>query len=67
MGNRIVYLDSAKFICIFLMVVGHWTSNETILLYIYSFHMPALFVISGMLYKPKKWYKTILSFGIPNR
>ena len=65
MGNRIVYLDSAKFICIFLMVVGHWTSNETILLYIYSFHMPALFVISGMLYKPKKWYKTILSFGIP--
>ena len=27
--------------------------------------MPALFVISGMLYKPKKWYKTILSFGIP--
>lgn len=65
MGNRIIYLDSAKFICIFLMVVGHWTSNETILLYIYSFHMPALFVISGMLYKPRKWYKTILSFGIP--
>lgn len=65
MGNRIVYLDSAKFICIFLMVVGHWTSNETLLLYIYSFHMPALFVISGMLYKPRKWYQTILSFGIP--
>ena len=65
MGNRIVYLDSAKFICIFLMVVGHWTSNETLLLYIYSFHMPALFVISGMLYKPRKWYKTILSLGIP--
>lgn len=65
MGNRIVYLDSAKFICIFLMVVGHWTSNETILSYIYSFHMPALFVISGYLYKPRKWYKTVLSFGIP--
>ena len=65
MGNRIIYLDSAKFICIFLMVVGHWTSNEVLLLYIYSFHMPALFIISGMLYKPRLWYKTILSFGIP--
>lgn len=65
MVNRIVYLDTAKFICIFFMVVGHWTSNEIILLYIYSFHMPALFIISGMLYKPRLWYKTILSFGIP--
>lgn len=65
MSNRIPYLDTAKAICIFLMVVGHWTSNNYLLLYIYSFHMPALFVISGFLYKPRIWYKTMLSFGIP--
>lgn len=65
MSNRIPYLDTAKVICIFLMVVGHWTSNNYLLLYIYSFHMPALFVISGFLYKPHIWYKTILSLGIP--
>lgn len=52
-------------VCIFLMVVGHWTSNPLILTYIYSFHMPALFVISGYLYKPHSWYSTIASFAVP--
>lgn len=65
MEQRIFYLDVAKTICIFLMVVGHWTSNGLLLTYIYSFHMPALFVVSGMLYKPRPFLKTILSFGIP--
>ena len=63
--QRIVYLDWAKTICIFLMVVGHWTSNELLLRYIYSFHMPALFVISGYLYRPHSWIKTIISFSVP--
>lgn len=65
MTPRIQYIDVAKTICIFLMVVGHWTSNNVLLTYIYSFHMPALFVISGMLFKPRSWIRTVLSFGIP--
>lgn len=65
MKDRISYIDVSKTICIFLMVVGHWTSNSFLLGYIYSFHMPALFVISGMLYKQRPFLKTILSFGIP--
>ena len=64
-GSRIAFVDAAKAICIFLMVVGHWTRNELLLIYIYSFHMPAFFTISGFLYKPHHWIKTILSFGIP--
>ena len=63
--KRIAYIDTAKTICIFLMIVGHWTSNDILNRYIYSFHMPALFIISGFLYKPKSWVETILSFGIP--
>lgn len=63
--KRIVWIDWAKSICIFLMVVGHWTSNSTLLLYIYSFHMPALFAVSGILFKPHSWINTILSFAIP--
>ena len=47
------------------MVVGHWTSNDNVLLFIYSFHMPALFVVSGILYKPRPWHKTLLSFAVP--
>ena len=65
MEHRIPYIDVSKTICIFLMVVGHWTSNRLLLTYIYSFHMPALFVVSGLLYKPRSFFKTFLSFGIP--
>lgn len=65
MDHRITYIDVSKTICIFLMVVGHWTSNRFVLTYIYSFHMPAFFIISGMLYKPRSFIKTCLAFGIP--
>lgn len=64
-NSRIAFVDAAKAICIILVVVGHWTHNELLLIYIYSFHMPAFFTISGFLYKPRHWLKTILSLGIP--
>ena len=62
---RITYIDYAKAICIFLMIVGHWTDNSTLFTYIYSFHMPALFVISGILFKQNLWYITVGCFFIP--
>ena len=64
-NKRLAYIDVSKSICIFLMIIGHWTNNEILLTYIYSFHMPALFVISGILYKPRRWYKTIISLAVP--
>ena len=63
--GRLAFIDVAKSICIFLMVVGHWTKDHLLLTYIYSFHMPALFVVSGYLYRPHSWYKTIVSFFAP--
>lgn len=63
--TRIAFVDAAKAICIFLMVVGHWSHNHLLLTYIYSFHMPALFVVSGYLYRPHSWKKTLLAFSIP--
>lgn len=65
MRERIAWVDIAKSICIILMVIGHYTSNELLLTYIYSFHMPALFIISGVLYKPSSYIKTIIAFSIP--
>ena len=63
--SRITFVDYAKTMCIFLMVVGHWTTSDILLSYIYSFHMPALFVVSGYLYRPHSWIKTIIGFSIP--
>lgn len=62
---RISFIDVSKAICIFLMVIGHDTRSNLLFNYIYSFHMPALFIISGFLFKPHPWYKTILAFSVP--
>ena len=53
--KRIGYLDAAKGIAIICIVLGHSYSyhvgNGSILIpYIYSFHVPIFFVISGILY-----------------
>ena len=63
----IVWLDYARFIGIFLVVFGHalqkipdWQNIGTIKLswdYIYLFHMPLFFVISGYLYRKEETQK----------
>jgi len=64
-NNRIAFIDYAKSICIFLMVIGHSSDNQLLRTYIYSFHMPALFIISGYLFKPHSFIKTIIAFSVP--
>ena len=56
--KRLDYVDVAKGIGILLVVLGHclvfggsWSSN--LFWYIYAFHMPFWFTISGYLYKRK--------------
>lgn len=53
-------IDIAKGIGIFLMVVGHTTSNKIILQWIYSFHMPLFFFLSGVFHLQGKSYKEFL-------
>lgn len=42
-----------KAVCIILMVVGHSGAPQSISAFIYLFHMPAFFFISGYLFKDK--------------
>lgn len=64
-NKRIAWVDSAKAILIYLMVICHCGAPEYQQTLIYSFHMPAFFIISGYLYRPHKWYQSIKSFIIP--
>lgn len=48
--ERINYLDYAKGVSILLVVLGHiYYSDNPIKIWIYSFHMPLFFIISGFL------------------
>lgn len=64
-NKRIQWIDIAKGIGIILVLIGHISLNKKINNFIYSFHMPLFFILSGYLYKNKENYvkkktKTIL-------
>lgn len=65
--QRILYLDVAKVSVAFLVVFAHLYSGDSdVRLYIYSFHMPLYFIISGMFHRfdgsvqIKKYVRTLL-------
>ena len=57
-GKRIEWLDIAKGIGIFLVVYAHARAPYNS--YIYNFHMPFFFLISGILYKSGGDVKTYI-------
>ncbi len=66
-SNRIIWVDIAKGIGILLVLIGHISQNQYISSFIYCFHMPLFFIISGYLYSDKQHYvkKKIKSILIP--
>ena len=60
---RINFIDNSKAIAILLVIVGHTDGIPQILkCFIFSFHMPAFFFISGYLLKINKFEMKFLSF-----
>ncbi len=54
MNKRIAWIDTARGLSIFLVVLGHTILPHSWLVYIFSFHMPLFFFLSGFLYNPEK-------------
>lgn len=48
---RIEYVDLSKGIAIFLMVLCHTGVHNHFTQWVYAFHMPLFFIVSGMLFK----------------
>lgn len=63
--KREAWIDWSKTILIFLMVLGHNNLPGCERTWIYGFHMPAFFIISGYLFKPRPWKRTIKGLFIP--
>ncbi len=54
-NERISVLDVAKGLGILLVVFAHINYTPELLIYIYAFHMPLFFLISGVFFNPKKY------------
>ncbi len=51
-SNRCYYLDLAKVITAFLVILGHlYSVDSTVRLHLYGFHMPLFFLVSGIFHK----------------
>lgn len=59
-SNRIVWIDMAKAIGLYLMIAGHGPLLDKVGdQFVYAFHMPLFFILSGLLYKPRSFGETI--------
>lgn len=51
---RLEYIDILKGIGIVLVVLGHITKDRELFQFIYAFHMPLFFIVSGYFLHEKK-------------
>ena len=60
-SNRVQWIDWCKGIGILLVLLGHTLRTDFSLVYIYGFHMPLFFFLSGLVCNEKKYkWKTFL-------
>lgn len=60
--KRLVWLDQLKAISMYLVVLGHSLlkfKKQTLFKFIYSFHMPLFFIISGFTFNPNKYTRIL--------
>ena len=53
-GNRNITFDIMKGVGILLVIIGHVANGYGVAPFIYVFHMPLFFIVSGYFYKPKQ-------------
>lgn len=58
-NERIKWVDLAKGVAIILVILGHGSWNTTVDIFIYSFHMPLLFILSGVTFKEKSGWISV--------
>ncbi len=53
--NRILWLDQLRAVAMWIVILGHSELTDEINKFIYSFHMPLFFIISGITFNPRKY------------
>lgn len=53
--ERISWIDSCKGLAILLVIIGHTMTSEISSVFIYGFHMPLFFFLSGLVCNEKKY------------
>lgn len=66
---RYDFVDLLKVLAILLVVIGHFSNDLTTRRFVYSFHIPLFFILSGFLYKKRtvgvEFKRSIISLLLP--
>ena len=54
--QRQAWIDVLKGVGMILVVIGHTSEKNVLNDWVYTFHMPLFFALSGYLWEQKKWY-----------
>jgi fucose 4-O-acetylase-like acetyltransferase len=57
--KRIVWIDNIKGFAMLLIILGHSFPPDTLKIWVYSFHLPLFFFVSGYLFKKRPLDETI--------
>jgi len=53
-AQRLTYIDTAKFLAVYLVIISHVCMGSNLSNFLFSFHVPLFFVLYGYVYtKPK--------------
>lgn len=55
MNKRIEWIDIAKAVAIIFVGIGHYSCPKPLMAFIYSFHMPLFFILSGITFNNSKY------------
>ncbi|MDD2434813.1 MAG: acyltransferase family protein [Bacilli bacterium] len=62
MKKRVYWIDNLRGLAMIFVVIGHMPINSTLKIYLYSFHVPLFFIISGISYGLSKNEVTIQEY-----
>ena len=52
-GIRLTYIDTAKFIAIFYIMIGHSNMSTDLSHFLFAFHVPIFFFLYGLVFERK--------------
>lgn len=60
--ERLTFVDTAKFLAIWMVIISHSCMNSDVARFLFAFHVPLFFILYGFVYKEKENQVSVVSY-----
>lgn len=60
--ERLTFVDTAKFLAIWMVIISHSCMNSDVARFLFAFHVPLFFFLYGFVYKEKENQESVVSY-----